>query len=94
MKVITRAAGLLVLSAILLIGPTSSPAATPPAGSVGPTPGDTETWAGQTYLTGHSTPVPDACPPPDPGNLLCDHYSVTVNVPASYWDTNTGGLDV
>lgn len=94
MKVFTRVAGLLVLGAILLVGPTPTPAATPPTGSIGPTPGDSDSWAGQQYPIGHSTPVPQACPPPDPANVLCDHFFVTVNVPASHWDTNTGGMDV
>jgi hypothetical protein len=94
MKVITRVAGLLVLAALLLIGPTTSPAATPPSGSIGPTPGDQVTWTGQPYPTTHAVPVPQACPPPDPGNLLCDHFYVTVNVPPSHWNTNTGGMDV
>ena len=94
MKVITRAVGLIVFTAVLLIATTSTPAATPPTGSIGPTPGDSVTWVGQQYPIGHSTPVPQACPPPDPGNLLCDHFYVTVNVPPSHWDANTGGMDV
>ena len=94
MKVITRAVGLIVFTAVLLIATTSTPAATPPTGSIGPAPGDSVTWVGQQYPIGHSTPVPQACPPPDPGNLLCDHFYVTVNVPPSHWDANTGGMDV
>ena len=89
MKVFTRVAGLVVLGAVLLIGPTSSPAATPAAGTIGPAPGSTVSWTGGPYVV--PQPVPDGCPPPSP---LCDHFSLTVNVPASYWDTHTGGADI
>ena len=89
MKVFTRVAGLVVLGAVLLIGPTSSPAATPASGAIGPAPGSTVSWTGGPYVV--PQPVPDGCPPPSP---LCDHFSLTVNVPASYWDSNTGGADI
>ena len=89
MNVFTRVAGLVILGAILLIGPKAIPAATPPSGSIGPTPGSTTSWTGGPYVV--PQPVPDTCPPPSP---LCDHFSLTVNVPASYWETHTGGADV
>jgi hypothetical protein len=93
MKVFTRVAGLLVLAAILLIGPTYTTAATPGAGSIGPTPGSSVSWTGGPYVV--PTPVPDVCPPSsDPFNVRCDHFYLTVNVPASYWDTHTGGADI
>ena len=93
MKVFTRVAGLVILGALVLIGPVSVPAATPPAGSIGPTPGSSTTWTGGPYVV--PTPLPDACPPAsDPANLRCDHFMLTVNVPTSYWATHTGGADI
>jgi hypothetical protein len=69
-------------------------AATPPSGMIGPTPGSSVSWTGQSYLTGHAIADPTLCPPPDPGNTACDHFSLTVNVAPSYWDTHTGGADI
>jgi hypothetical protein len=91
MKVFTRVAGLVLLGALVVIGPV--PAATPPAGTIGPTPGSSTSWSGGPYVV--PTPVPDACPPAsDPLNVRCDHFQLTVNVPPSYWDTHTGGADI
>jgi len=38
----------------------------------------------------------DPCPPAslDPGNTLCDHYTVTVDVPSSFWSSNIGDATV
>jgi hypothetical protein len=69
----------------------SATAAAPPAGTIGPAPGTTASWQGQFYPTGTVQPVPETCPPPAP---TCDHFSLTVNVPASHWNTNTGGADI
>jgi hypothetical protein len=88
---------LFVLALILTVLPAPpmplSQAATPSSGSIGPTPGDSESWVGQFY-TAQSTAVPEACAPVDPLNATCDHYSLTVNVPSSYWNTNTGGAEI
>ena len=95
MKVFARVSALFAFVAVLAVGAASSPAASPPAGSIGPPNGTSFPWAGQPYAVGHSVAVPDACPPAiDPGNVLCDHFLLTVNVPASYWDTHTGGADI
>jgi hypothetical protein len=92
MKVFARVPGLLVLVGLLLIGPTSSPAATPPGGTIGPTSASVS-WTGGPYVI--PTPVPDVCPPAtDPLNVRCDHFYLTVDVPASYWETHTGGADI
>ena len=89
------ASSVVVLAVILTVLPTqlpSSQAATPSSGTIGPaTP--SVTWQGPLYPF-QATPVPEACSPVDPLNTTCDHFSLTVNVPASYWDTNTGGADV
>jgi hypothetical protein len=98
MKVFARVpalGALVVVSMLVLVGAVSSPAASPPSGTIGPAPGSTFAWTGQTYPTGHTVAVPDACPPAvDPVNALCDHFFLTVNVPPAYWDTHTGGADV
>ena len=93
MNLSTRAAGVAILGALLFFGPTSTNAATPPVGSVGPTPGSSATWSGGPYVV--PTPVPDVCPPAsDSTNVRCDHFQLTVNVPSSYWATHTGGADI
>jgi hypothetical protein len=89
---------LCLLLAALVLGAlrgSVADAATPPSGNIGPTPGSSVTWVGQPYPTGHAVALPDQCPPLiDPGNALCDHFFLTVNVPPSHWDSNTGGADI
>lgn len=83
---------LLLLMPLLTVSGGSS-AATPPQGSVGPS-HTSRTWQGMVYPA-QVTALPDECPPAaDPANLRCDHYMLTVNVAASYWNTHTGGVDV
>ena len=48
MKVFTRVAGLVLLGSLVIIGPV--PAATPPTGTIGPTPGSSVSWAGGPYV--------------------------------------------
>jgi hypothetical protein len=92
-RVFARVPGLLILAALMLVGPTAVPAATPAGGSIGPTPGSAVTWTGGPYVL--PTPLPDVCPPDsDPLSVRCDHFSLTVNVPTSYWATHTGGADI
>lgn len=69
-------------------------AATPGSGTVGPT-SPTVKWAGQTYVAG-ATVDPAACPDKsvDSANLICDHFTFTVDVAPSYWDSNIGGVEV
>jgi hypothetical protein len=68
--------------------------ATPSSGTLGPTAG-TVSWTGQHYAAA-AVADPTACPPAslDPQNLVCDHFSLTVNVDPSYWNTNSGGASV
>jgi len=90
MKVFTRVAGLVLLGALVVIGPV--PAATPAAGTIGPT-NSSVSWTGGPYVV--PTPLPDLCPPAsDPANVRCDHFQLTVDVPSSYWATHTGGADI
>src|SRR5439155_23341258 len=52
-------------------------------------------WQGQHYTLA-ATAEEAACPPQavDPMNLVCDHFSLTVAVDPSYWQTNTGSAVV
>ncbi|HYZ18290.1 MAG TPA: post-COAP-1 domain-containing protein [Gaiellaceae bacterium] len=93
MRLFARVPGFLVLAALALIGPATIPAATPASGTIGPTPGSSVNWTGGPYAG--STALPDECPPlSDPANVRCDHFYLTVNVPASHWDANHGGADI
>jgi hypothetical protein len=75
---------------MLMLGPAE--AATPSFGTIG-TSNASVSWTGQFYAV-QATPLPDACAPVDPLNTTCDHFSLSVDVPPSYWDTNTGGADI
>jgi hypothetical protein len=88
------AAASLVAAAFVLLGAAAAPAASPSSGTIGPPSGTSVSWTGQFYAIA-ATVVPEACPPAiDPANALCDHYFLTVDVPPTYWDTNTGGADI
>ena len=87
-----RLVGLALASAIALFTVSATPAATPDHGTIGPTM-SSASWTGQFYAV-QATPVPDACAPVDPMNTTCDHFSLTVDVPPSYWETHTGGADI
>jgi hypothetical protein len=85
----------ITLLAVLSLLPAPIPhsqAATPSSGTIGPA-SPSVTWQGPLYPL-QSTPVPEACAPVDPLNTTCDHFSLTVNVPANYWASNTGGADI
>jgi uncharacterized repeat protein (TIGR01451 family) len=93
------AAAIALTGALLMIAPGRSGAATPSSGTIGSPPnGSSVSWTGQTYAV---AAVPDpatggaGCPPQaDPLNAVCDHFFLSVNVVASYWDTHTGGARV
>ena len=68
-------------------------AATPSSGTISPT-NPSVNWDGK-YYEARATVDPEACPDEaDQQNTLCDHFYLTVNVPASYWTTHTGGAEV
>jgi hypothetical protein len=50
-------------------------------------------WRGPTFHHRRTTPGP-VCPPAtaDPGNVVCDHVALAVDVPPSHWSSHTGGL--
>ncbi|WP_412538555.1 glycoside hydrolase family 31 protein [Longispora sp. K20-0274] len=54
------------------------------------------TWQSAVFAQG-TFGGPESCPPvaQDPGSAVCDHFDVTVTVPAGYWDDNPeGGVGV
>src|SRR2546421_10501767 len=70
-----------------------------PAGAASPSSGTVSQsnpnlpWSGALFVM--STPVPEACPPAgDPGNVRCDHFFLTIDVPATFWTQNTGGVAI
>ena len=92
MKVFARVPGLAILAALLLVGPASAPAASPPSGTIEPS-NTSAAWTGGPYVL--PQPLPDVCPPAsDPANVRCDHFYLTVNVSPSYWDANHGGAQI
>lgn len=87
-----------VLTAVLAVlcallgGQVAAHAAAPPGGTLALTGSRTLSWQGQSY-TNASVPDPSHCPPQaqDPQNRTCDHFDITVDVPASYWQGNPDG---
>ncbi len=81
--------------ALALVGGlvTVAQAANPANGTVTPT--ASTSWNGKTY-TASALPDDTLCPSKtaDPQNAVCDHYTLTVNVPTSYWTGRTGGAEV
>jgi hypothetical protein len=80
--------------AVMLLAAGSGHAASPSAGTVGPT-APSVSWQGQSYANA-ATLDPTLCPPAsvDTSNTVCDHFALTVDVAPSYWSTATGGADV
>ncbi len=67
--------------------------AEPASATVGPS-SLSASWTGQSYVAA-AIADPAACPPEaDPLNLLCDHFRLTVDVDASFWNSNTGGVEI
>jgi hypothetical protein len=82
-------------SAALLIGALVSgtaSAANPGSGTITPTSGTS--WDGETYT--RLVPDQNACPSKsaDRTNAVCDHFILTVTVPANYYATRSGGAEV
>ena len=82
-----------VILASLVTGALSAPAsaASPGEGTISDTSPNT-TWAGQFYPVGGTT-LPEECPPPTP-NEVCDHFSLTIDLPPTFWDANTGQVTI
>lgn len=76
-----------------LVSGATTQAANPGSGTVDTTT-TTFNWTGQSYTLANT--IGPACPDAalDPTNSLCDHLTLTVNIPASYWSNHTGGVQV
>lgn len=82
---------LLALAAPIWQGRPSE-AASPGSGTIS-TGATSLSWTGKTFTA--ATPVPDVCPASvDAANVLCDHFQLTVNVPASFYLGPQGGVEV
>ena len=84
-----------VILASLVTGALSAPAsaASPSEGSISDTSPNT-TWAGQFYPVGGTT-LPEECPPPDPANVRCDHFFLTIAfTDPGFWDSHTGQVTI
>lgn len=96
----SRSRSLVVLLSALAIAATTlgAQAASPSDGHLGPNKPKT-TWTtsdqfGSVFGLAGIEGV--ACPPAsqDPADAVCDHYTLTVDVPLSYWKSHHGGVDV
>src|SRR5437867_2021341 len=85
---------ILSFTAIALLLALIVPAATPSGGTIGPR-AKNASWQGQFYAAA-AVADPTACPPAglDPANTVCDHFTLTVNVDPSFWNTYVGGAEV
>src|SRR5213596_296822 len=84
-----------VILASLVTGALSAPAsaASPSEGSISDTSPNT-TWACQFYPVGGTT-LPEECPPPDPANVRCDHFFLTIAfTDPGFWDSHTGQVTI
>jgi hypothetical protein len=86
-----------VLGVAVIATTLGAQAATPAEGHLGPT------QLTLTYATAMQVGSPTgvfsrnvACPPGsiDPLNVVCDHYTLTVDVARSYWESHHGGVSV
>jgi hypothetical protein len=74
---------------------TAANAANPGSATIGPPNGTTKTWEGMDYAAAVN-PDRATCPSKrrDPQNLICDHFTLNVNVSSSFYNSNTGGAQV
>lgn len=80
----------------------SATAATPKSGHIGPKAPVLHWQTAQQVFSpahlviGNGGVLALACPPAelDPADAVCDHFTITVDVPLSYWNTHHGGLSV
>src|SRR5207244_3668112 len=89
-----RGLGVVVTIPISLLLLACAHATTPSVGTVSPT-AKSVSWQGH-YYTAAAVADPSQCPPAslDPGDAVCDRFTLTVNVDPSYWDTHIGGAQV
>src|SRR5947208_10509566 len=83
---------ILVIAMLAGLVPATTLASNPAAGTLNAPQGNGTTavaWSGGPYTV--ATPDPALCVA---SSLNCDTYSLTINVPANYWDTHEGGVAV
>src|SRR5207247_49299 len=75
---------------VLVFSAVSAPAAaaTPGGGTVSAA-NPSISWTGASYLAAE-TALPEQCPPADPGNLVCDHFALTIDIPSNFWPLHSG----
>jgi hypothetical protein len=87
----TRRLRLLVVFSVMaltLAGMAAGRAATPPAGTVGPS-SPNASWAGPVRTAVTNGPSDEDC---TAQGAYCDDYTLTVSVPVGYWSTHSGGV--
>ncbi|TMA03425.1 MAG: hypothetical protein E6J99_00285, partial [Methanobacteriota archaeon] len=67
-------------------------AATPGGGTVSEA-NPSVSWTGASYVAAE-TALPEQCPPADPGNLVCDHFALTIDIPSNFWSLHSGGVSI
>src|SRR5688572_9226303 len=86
--------GLALMALAVLLGgallAVTAGASNPSEDTVSPD-GPMTAWKGDHYSVGQ-TKLADACLVP--GNTVCDHFDLNVDVDPSHWDSNTGGVEV
>jgi hypothetical protein len=101
-RLLPAAAALLAAAIAVALGSSSGTAATPSSGTIGPT-ATSVTWQSPFYpasataiSTANGSTGTNPCPPPeaDPLSLVCDQFMLTVDVPPTYWDTHSGGVQI
>src|SRR5438552_11496573 len=79
---------------VLVFSAVSAPAAaaTPGGGTVSAA-NPSISWTGASYVAAE-TALPEQCPPADPGNLVCDHFALTIDIPSNFWTLHSGGVSI
>jgi uncharacterized repeat protein (TIGR01451 family) len=93
----TRFAALVtVLLTTATLVPWPAGAATPPSGTVNVA-SPTTSWYGPAKTAVTAGPSAGECTAPPAGQVpggFCDDFALTVNIPASYWATHAGGVQI
>jgi hypothetical protein len=64
-----------------------------PSSGIISTTNPTANWQGNTYTAVNADP--STCPPSvDTGNVLCDHFSLNINLAPDFWTTHTGTVTI
>ena len=88
-----------VLAASAALPVLGASAAEPDAGTISLTQREVK-WTGPTWVVGVNAllhrGVEPICPPreADPQSQVCDHFTLKVDIPPSYWKANPGGIQI